>query len=187
MEEKDIVCCWNALISGYGMNGYGNDAIDLFMKMKSSGLIPDESTLVSILFSCSHAGLVDQGLEIFYLMVENWPIVPSLKHYACAIDLLARAGRLNGAYTLMKRIDLQPDICSALLTDCQVHKNIKMGIKISRKLFESIPNDVGAVCIALKHVCFSWDWDWDDVKSTRIYLRSRNLKKKPGFSSIEID
>ncbi|KAL2479980.1 Pentatricopeptide repeat-containing protein [Abeliophyllum distichum] len=65
MEEKDIVCCWNALISGYGMNGYGNDAIDLFMKMKSSGLIPDESTLVSILFACSHAGLVDQGLEIF--------------------------------------------------------------------------------------------------------------------------
>ncbi|KAL2468390.1 Pentatricopeptide repeat-containing protein [Forsythia ovata] len=184
MEEKDIVC-WNALISGYGMNGYGNDAIDLFIKMKGSGLIPDESTLVSILFACSHAGLVDQGLQIFDCIVENWSIVPSLKHYACVIDLLARAGRLNDAYTLMKRMDLQPDIYSALLSACRVHKNIEMGIKISQKLFESRPNDVGQY-VLLSNM-YALAGNWDDVKSTRIYLRSRNLKKEPGFSTIEID
>ncbi|CAA2940962.1 pentatricopeptide repeat-containing At3g57430, chloroplastic [Olea europaea subsp. europaea] len=184
MEEKDIVC-WNALISGYGMNGYGNFAIDLFMKIKGSGLIPDGSTMVSILCACSHAGLVDQGLEIFNQMVANWSIVPSLKHYVCVIDLLARAGRLDDAYALMKRMDVHPDIYSALLSACQVHKNVEMGIKISRKLFESRPNDVGQY-VLLSNM-YALAGNWDDAKSTRIYLRSRKLKKEPGFSSTEID
>ncbi|KAL2501522.1 Fructokinase-like protein 1 [Forsythia ovata] len=109
-------------------------------EMKGSGLIPDEkSTLVSILFACSHAGLVDQGLEILDSMVENWSIVPSLKHYACVIDFLARAGRLNDAYTMMK--------------------NIEMGIKISRKLFESSPNDVGKTLAAVANDEEVFDYD----------------------------
>lgn len=186
MAEKDVAC-WNALISGYGMIGCGNEAIDTFLKMKHSGLSPDESTLVSVLYACSHAGLVAQGLQIFYQMSEVWNLTPSSKHYACVIDLLGRSGRINEAYSVMKRMHLQPglDIYSSLLTACKTHRNFELGDKISQELIQLRPNDVGYY-ILLSNM-YALAGNWESARMTRISLKLSNLKKNPGLSSIEIN
>ncbi|KAL9174079.1 hypothetical protein ABFS82_02G029100 [Erythranthe guttata] len=185
MEEKDVAC-WNTLISGYGMIGCGNEAIELFSQMKNSGLVPDESTFVSVLCSCSNTGLVDLGLQIFDRMQKLWNIIPSSKHYACVIDLLGRSGRVNEAYSLMKRMHLQPgvEILSSLLTACRIYKNLEVGIEISRKLFELKPNDAGYYVLLSNMYALAGDWDC--ARTSRTYLKSNNLKKNPGVSSIEI-
>lgn len=186
MDEKDVAC-WNALIAGYGMIGRGNEAIELFLKMKYSGLSPNESTLVSVLCACSHSGLVAQGLQIFYHMTEVWNIVPNSKHYACVIDLLGRAGRLNDAYSLMKRMHLQPglEIYGSLLTACKIHRNFELGVEISRELFQLKPNDAGYYVLLSNMYALAGNWAF--ARMTRISLKLNNLKKNPGLSSIEIN
>ena len=186
MGEKDVVC-WNAMIAGNGMNGYGTDAIDLFLQMKGSGLDPDESTFVSVLYACSHAGMVYEGLQIFYHMVKTSHDIPNLQHYACVIDILGRAGQLDAAYSFINNMPFQPDfdVYSTLLGACRIHGNIKLGHEISQKIFEMEPNDAGYY-VLLSNM-YALAGNWEGVKMTRASLRSKRLKKDPGFSSIEIN
>ncbi|KAL6546065.1 hypothetical protein OROGR_009939 [Orobanche gracilis] len=186
MEEKDVAC-WNALISGYGMFGCGEKAIALFSKMTCSGIYPDGSTLVSVLCACSHAGLVDIGLQIFDHMTENWNISPNLKHYACIIDLLGRVGQTNDAYLLMKEMHIQPspEMYCSLLASCRVHRDFELGNEISREIIQLKPNDAGYY-VLLSNM-YALAGNWDSARASRIVLKSNDLKKNPGFSSIEID
>ncbi|XP_057965085.1 pentatricopeptide repeat-containing protein At3g57430, chloroplastic-like [Malania oleifera] len=186
IKEKDVVC-WNAMIAGNGMVGYGHDAVDLFLQMNASGINPNESTFVSILHACSHAGMVDQGLFIFDRMVKDWHIVPNLRHYACVVDLMGRAGRLDDAKSLISSMPLQPDsgVYGALLGACRVHGNIEMGLDISQKFFELEANDAGYY-VLLSNM-YASAGNWGGVQMTRALLRSNGLKKDPGFSSIEIN
>ncbi|KAF5195140.1 Pentatricopeptide repeat-containing protein [Thalictrum thalictroides] len=186
MVGKDVVC-WNAMISAYGMNGHGGEAIDLFFKMKGSGISPDESTLVCVLCACSHAGMVDQGSSLFNHMTEEWNIVPNLQHYACMVDLLGRVGRLDDANTLIRNMPLQPDaaVYGALLSACRVHRNIELGLAVSEKLFELDPDDAGFY-VLLSNM-YASAGNWDGVQMTRVSLREKGLKKIPAYSSTEVD
>lgn len=47
------VVSWSAMITGYGMHGYGEAAISCFSKMK-----PDHIIFIGVLSACSHMGLV---------------------------------------------------------------------------------------------------------------------------------
>lgn len=186
MVKKDVVC-WNAMIAANGMNGCGADAIDLFLQMKDLGLNPDAATYVCVLCACSHAGLVDQGIRIFYSMVDESDVMLNLQHYACVIDLLGRAGRLDDACSLLKNMPWQPDVSiyGALLGACRNHGNVSLGLEISEKLFELDPQDAGYYVLLAN--MYAVAGNWEGVKTTRVALRSKGLKKAPGFSSIEID
>ncbi|KAF9608835.1 hypothetical protein IFM89_011873 [Coptis chinensis] len=186
IKARDVVC-WNAMISGYGMHGYGGDAIGIFSLMKGSGINADDATLVCVLCACSHAGMVGEGISLFNHMVEEGHIVPNLQHYTCMVDLLGRAGRLDDAYSLIKKMPLQPDapVYGALLGACRVHRNIELGVEVSNKLFELNPDDAGFYVLASN--MYAAAGNWDGVKMTRVSLRSKGLKKTPGLSSTEID
>jgi len=54
---------WNSMISGYARHGLGMKALEIFEEMQRSREIPDHVTFVSVLSACSHAGLVERGLE----------------------------------------------------------------------------------------------------------------------------
>ncbi|KAF6134765.1 hypothetical protein GIB67_002166 [Kingdonia uniflora] len=62
------------------------------MKELGSALDPDKATFSAVLSACSHAGLVDEGRQIFSLMVEEYCVEPGIEQYSCIIDLLGRAG-----------------------------------------------------------------------------------------------
>ena len=48
----------------------GQDALELFRKMKADGLVPDAYSFVALLSACSHAGLIDEGRQIFCAMKD---------------------------------------------------------------------------------------------------------------------
>ncbi|RVW44380.1 putative pentatricopeptide repeat-containing protein [Vitis vinifera] len=52
--------------------------------------------------ACSHAGLVDEGLRYFKLMVGDYNINPDQEIYGCEVDLLGRAGKVEEAYELIE-------------------------------------------------------------------------------------
>ncbi|XP_052210844.1 pentatricopeptide repeat-containing protein At4g19220, mitochondrial isoform X2 [Diospyros lotus] len=62
LPEKSVAA-WNSMISAYGFHNNGQKAIEIFDKMIESGTRPTKSTFVSLLSTCSHLGLLDEGLE----------------------------------------------------------------------------------------------------------------------------
>jgi pentatricopeptide repeat protein len=49
LVKKDAVS-WNVMINGYGLNGNGEAALDLFLRMKLSGIRPNGITFSSVRF-----------------------------------------------------------------------------------------------------------------------------------------
>ncbi|KAL8495099.1 hypothetical protein ACS0TY_019313 [Phlomoides rotata] len=54
---------------------------------------------------------------------EKYGIVPRLEHYACMVDLLGRAGKIDEAYGIVQRMPIEADLFGwgALLGACRQH------------------------------------------------------------------
>jgi pentatricopeptide repeat protein len=128
MPRKSIIS-WTALITGYGMHGHGDVAVNLFQMMVSKGIRPDNVAMVGLLSACSHAGLYDEGRKYFSAMESAYQLRPTLEHYTCIIDLLGRAGRLEEARELISSMPMAADgaVWGALLGACKIHKNVEIG------------------------------------------------------------
>ncbi|KAK6945092.1 Pentatricopeptide repeat [Dillenia turbinata] len=92
---------WSAVISGVAMNGHARKSLELFYKMVGGGIQPNEITFVAILSACTHAKFVEEGLKLFEKMSTCYEVEPQLEQYACFVDLLARAGKLDEAEKLI--------------------------------------------------------------------------------------
>ncbi|KAL0354104.1 UNVERIFIED_CONTAM: Pentatricopeptide repeat-containing protein [Sesamum angustifolium] len=58
--DKDVVV-WTAMIMGYGLHGWGREAINLFNEMKDAEVHPNDVTFLALITACSHCGLVEEG------------------------------------------------------------------------------------------------------------------------------
>uniref|UniRef100_A0A0V0I100 Putative pentatricopeptide repeat-containing protein-like n=1 Tax=Solanum chacoense TaxID=4108 RepID=A0A0V0I100_SOLCH len=136
ITEKNVVT-WNAMISAYGLHGCGREALVLFDQMLHSGVSPTGVTFLCALYACSHAGLVEEGQKIFHSMSHDHDTEPLPEHYACMVDLLGRAGKLENALEFIYEMPLEPGPAEwgALLGACMVHKNIDLARLASDKLF----------------------------------------------------
>ncbi|XP_031284621.1 pentatricopeptide repeat-containing protein At1g26900, mitochondrial-like [Pistacia vera] len=128
MKNKDVKC-WTTMIFGYGVHGQARDAVNLFYKMADEGFRPNNVTFLAVLSSCSHGGLVIEGMNCFEKMVVEYGIAPKIEHYGCLVDLLGRAGLLEEAYNLIKSLPIKVDATAwrALLSACRVYGNVKLG------------------------------------------------------------
>ncbi|VVA11193.1 PREDICTED: pentatricopeptide, partial [Prunus dulcis] len=142
ISEPDIVS-WNGLISGLASTGHISSALSTFDDMRLAGFKPDSITFLLVLFACSHGGLVELGLEHFQSMREKHEIAPQLDHYACLVDLLGRAGRLEDAMEVIMTMPFKPDalIYKTLLGACKSHRNIALGEYVARQGIELDPSD----------------------------------------------
>ncbi|KAK9122399.1 hypothetical protein Syun_020016 [Stephania yunnanensis] len=178
---------WSALIAGYGYHGFGSKALDLFEQMKSEGFTPDETVFLSVLSACSHSGLVFEGKEYFNLMRKAYNVIPGTKHYACMIDLLGRAGLVDEALDLIKRMPVEADanVWGALLSSCKTVGNVKVAEYASKRLFE-LESDSPDYHVLLANI-YAGCGKWDDVSSIRSVIRSKGEKKTPGCSFVEVN
>lgn len=53
MPDRNLVCSWTSLISGYARIGLADDALKIFMTMLKENLCPESDTMVSVLSACS--------------------------------------------------------------------------------------------------------------------------------------
>eukprot|EP01018_Ginkgo_biloba_P034994 Gb_38301 [translate_table: standard] len=186
MPNRDVVS-WSAMIAGYGMHGHGGDALALFSQMQQIGLKPNNITFISVLSACSHAGLVDEGKQFFDCMLRDYCITPTVKHYACMVDLLGRAGCLDEALDFINNMPLEPDasVWGALLGACRIHCNLELGKHVAECLFVLEPESAG--CYVLLSNIYAVAGRWDDVEKVRTLMKDRGLKKTPGCSFIEVN
>nr|GMD36740.1 pentatricopeptide repeat-containing protein At3g16610 [Ipomoea batatas]GMD38360.1 pentatricopeptide repeat-containing protein At3g16610 [Ipomoea batatas] len=186
MYTRDVVS-WNAMISGYGIHGRGREAILVFNDMLNVGRKPDEITFISLLFACSHSGLVAEGKHWFHTMCEEFKIVPRMDHYLCMVDLLGRADLLDEAYSLVQAMPFEPDvrIWSALLAACRIHRNIELAEEVSNKIHSLGPESPGN--FVLLSNLYSTAGRWDDAAHIRIVQKDSGFKKSPGCSWVEVN
>ncbi|KNA07514.1 hypothetical protein SOVF_170900 [Spinacia oleracea] len=181
MEEKNVIS-WSSLIDGYAKHGYGHEAMSLYRKMEHEGLKPNDVTFLSILFACSHAGLIKEGWECFNNMVDKHNISPTEKHYSCMIDVLARGGQLEEAFNLMQKMNIQPNAShwGAILGASKVHGDICLGKLAAKHLFNlDTKNSSNYVALASIYAASGlWNDSWDTHK----LMEENNLNKNPGCS-----
>ncbi|XP_042484747.1 pentatricopeptide repeat-containing protein DOT4, chloroplastic [Macadamia integrifolia] len=185
MPVKDLVS-WTVMIAGYGMHGRGKDAIAVFSEMHRTGIKPDGISFIAILYACSHSGLVGEGWRLFNFMRNDCKIEPKLEHYACMVDLLARAGHLTKAYKFIEMMPLEPDstVWGALLCGCRIHRDVKLAEKVAERVFELEPENTGYY-VLLANI-YSEAEKWEEVKKLRERTGRKGLKKNPDCSWVEI-
>eukprot|EP00268_Persea_americana_P051186 TRINITY_DN5633_c0_g1_i1.p1 TRINITY_DN5633_c0_g1~~TRINITY_DN5633_c0_g1_i1.p1 ORF type:complete len:623 (+),score=82.37 TRINITY_DN5633_c0_g1_i1:332-2200(+) len=184
MGARDVVS-WNTMIGGYGMHGHGRAALELLQQMRQSATQPNSVTFTSVLSACSHSGLVDEGLNLFNILNRDFNFEPTMEHYACVVDLLARAGRFAETIDFIKKMSINPDgtVWGSLLAACRVHQNINFGRLAAENLFRIEPGNPGNY-VTLSNI-YARAGRWDDAKRVRKLMESRGLIKPSGYSWVE--
>ncbi|KAK1281002.1 putative pentatricopeptide repeat-containing protein [Acorus gramineus] len=185
MNVEDTVS-WTTMINGYAEHGYNKEAIDLFEKMLTVGLKPDHVTFIGVLNACSHVGLVDLGFHYFNSMRPKYQVNRGREHYGCMVDLLCRAGRLDEAESMILSMPFRADevVWSTLLRACRIHGDAECGSRTAKRILECEP-DCATTHITLSNIYAALAM-WSDVADVRKLMRSRGVKKEPGWSWIEI-
>ncbi|XP_059627887.1 pentatricopeptide repeat-containing protein At2g40720 [Cornus florida] len=185
MPQKNLVT-WNSMIAGYGSHGECLKAISLFDEMKRLGIRPDDITFLSLISSCNHSGLVDEGLKLFQSMRVEYNIEPMMEHYVNIVDLLGRAGCLNDAYSFIRKMPIEPDrsVWLCLLSACRAHRNTELGELAAHNLLKMEPNR-GSNYVQLLNLYVEARLP-DKAAKLRASMRQRGLKKIPGCSWIEV-
>ncbi|XP_071685839.1 putative pentatricopeptide repeat-containing protein At1g56570 [Rutidosis leptorrhynchoides] len=183
MSSRDLVS-WTSMMIGYGSHGRGNEAVELFNEMVSSGVKPDTIVFMAVLTACSHAGLVDQGLSYFKLMTSEYKIIPNQEIYACVIDMFGRGGRLKEAYDMIQTLPFKPDesVWAAFLGACRAHGQPIMGNM--KHILDLRPKKTGIYVLLANMYAAEGKWD-DRAKMRKLVNRSGN-KKVAGRSWVEI-
>lgn len=185
IRHKDLVH-WTVMLTGYGVNGFGKEAVELYQEMQRVGLKPDEYTCIGLLMACGHSGMVQEGLNFFEEMENVHGLEPKLEHYACAVDLLGRAGRLNDAAKLLDEIPGRPDgrVLSSLLCACRIHGDLGLGERVVEKLLELEPDKSEHYVLASN--LYASFGKWDEVRRIRGKINEAGLYKDPGYSWIDV-
>ncbi|KAL5557116.1 hypothetical protein UlMin_039352 [Ulmus minor] len=116
MPKPDIVS-WTSLIVGYTQHGQPNEALQIFELLLKSGEKPDHVTFVGVLSACTHAGLVDKGLEYFHSIKEKHLLRYTANHYACIF------------------------LWASLLGGCRIHGNLELAKRAAESLFKIEPEN----------------------------------------------
>ncbi|KAJ0969360.1 hypothetical protein J5N97_022237 [Dioscorea zingiberensis] len=185
MSDRDGIS-YTSLIAGFGMQGDGQSAVELFEDMIEYGIKPDHVSMVAILSACSHSGLVSEGEVLFNKMVNLYGIAPHMEHFSCMVDLYSRAGLLSKAEEMLNGATLPPTAAmwAALVGACQVHGNTEIGERAARKLLEMKTDNAGHyVLIANMYAAAGC---WEELAKVRTLMRDLGVRKAPGCAWVDL-
>lgn len=185
MRDKDLVV-WNAAISGLAINGLVVAAFALFSQMEKSGIQPNGNTFIGLLSGCAHAGLVDDGRRYFNGMSSFFSLTPSIEHYGCMVDLLARAGLLGEAHKLIKSMPMKANavVWGALLGGCRLHRDTQLAEHVLKQLIELEPWSSGNY-VLLSNI-YSASRKWNEAADIRSRMNEQGIQKIQGCSWVEV-
>ncbi|KAK6152711.1 hypothetical protein DH2020_012350 [Rehmannia glutinosa] len=185
LPRPDLVS-WTSLINGYAQNGQPHEALKLFDLLLKSGNQPDHITFIGVLSACTHAGLVDKGVEYFHSIKEKHGLSHTADHYACVVDLLSRSGRFREAEDIINKMPIKPDkfLWASLLGGCRIHGNFELAERAAEALFQIEPENA-ATYVTLANI-YATAGKWSEVAEIRKLMDERGVVKKPGMSWIDV-
>ncbi|KAJ7542131.1 hypothetical protein O6H91_10G091000 [Diphasiastrum complanatum] len=186
MSERNVVS-WSAMIAGYAQNGLGKEALALYEQMKQEGVQPDNVTFTCVLSACAHSRLVDEGRYVFDSMCKDHDVTPTKEHYACMVDLLARAGCWADAELFINKMPIQPDsvVWMTLLGAARNHGHVEIGRRAFDLVVKLEPKNA-APYVLLSNI-YAAAGRKDELAKIRNEMKDAGVKKIPGCSWIEVD
>ncbi|KAI3966718.1 hypothetical protein MKW92_047128 [Papaver armeniacum] len=178
---------WNSIIMGFAHHGLTSKSLLLYQEMTKSGFNPTSITFTAVLFACSHAGLVEEGIHFYETMVSYYGISPSVEHCTCLVDLLGRAGYLHEAENFLRSSPFSSDsgLWRSLLAACGVQKNIEVGVRAAKECLRLDPQDSTA-CVILSNIYASKQL-WDEVTRIRDLMRKMGVEKESVAAGLRLE
>lgn len=185
MAEKNTVT-WSAMIGGYGKQGDSNECLELFSDMLKENVEPTDIVFTTILSACSHTGMITEGWRYFDKMCHTYNFIPSMRHYVCMVDLLARSGSLDEALEFIEKMPIQPDctVFGTFLHGCCMHSRFDLGDLAVRKMLELYPDDAGHYML-MSNLNAS-EGRWAQASQLRDLMKRSGLRKQIGCTQIDL-
>ncbi|OQU78684.1 hypothetical protein SORBI_3008G031200 [Sorghum bicolor] len=209
MPERDVIS-WNSLISGYAKLGMYSRALDVFRDMWKNDIEPTELTVVSALGACAevgelelgrgihdylkskgieadgHSGLLNEGRVYFKSMIEDYKIVPSMKHYGCIINMLCRYGKVHEAYQMINDMPVKANsvLWKMVMAACRVHGHFDIADRAVHRMHELMPMDDGDVITVSN--AYAEAERWDDVEHLRTKVIGCSGSKHAAHSQVHV-
>uniref|UniRef100_A0A7N0TD28 DYW domain-containing protein n=1 Tax=Kalanchoe fedtschenkoi TaxID=63787 RepID=A0A7N0TD28_KALFE len=127
--SKDDLMSWDTMIRGLAKNDLGEEAIDIFTELKSTGLKPDGRIFIGVFAACGTVGDVIEGMLHFRSMSERYGLTPSMEHYVGVVEMLGHAGYLDNALEFIENMPVDPsvDVWETMMHVCRVQGNVELG------------------------------------------------------------
>ncbi|KAH7420584.1 hypothetical protein KP509_13G013300 [Ceratopteris richardii] len=166
--HKDRIS-WNALISGYAMQGNFDCALLYLRDMQQHGLEPDSYSYTSIIDACSHAGDSHTCLALLRGMTKQHFMNLNLEEFNCIVDALGRSGLLDNAKELLQSLPCPPEDIGwmSLLTSFRTHGSLFVAVQ-SAHCDEDIEPD---------NMCMSKGYRMSSQETTHVQARVKRLEK----------
>ncbi|KAL8138625.1 hypothetical protein V2J09_004626 [Rumex salicifolius] len=188
MNCRDVVS-WNSMLMGYSNHGMTDEALELFNTMIKSGATPDSVTFLNLLSACSHAGLLNQGSQLFRTMSEIYGVKPDIQHCVSIINLLGREGKVEEAEQFVLSLQSQQGVAvwGALLGICTLNDmndeiNTMVAKRASDQLLQLDPTNIPAHVVLCKRLVSTGHYE--DERMFRKEMRVKGVKKIPGHSWV---
>uniref|UniRef100_A0A0E0K7A4 Pentatricopeptide n=1 Tax=Oryza punctata TaxID=4537 RepID=A0A0E0K7A4_ORYPU len=185
MAERDVFA-YTAMISGLSDHGRSVEAIELFGRMQEEGVRPNEVTLICVLSACGRAGgLVTRAREIFGSMAAVYGMEAGVEHYGSMVDVLGRAGMVEEALDLVRRMPMRPDsyVLGAVLNACVARGDTEAGKEVAARMAELGLDRHSGVQVQLSNL-YAGRGKWEEVVGVR---RGMEERKVPGCSMVVVD
>ncbi|KAJ8758704.1 hypothetical protein K2173_000425 [Erythroxylum novogranatense] len=101
--DKDIVL-WNLLVHAYAKAKRPLDALDLFMRMENEQVIPDESTMVSVLAACASLTDLHSG-RLAHQFINYHNIRQDIVLKTALIDMYFKCGSMEEALVTFYKME----------------------------------------------------------------------------------
>ncbi|CAD5320399.1 unnamed protein product [Arabidopsis thaliana] len=183
--QRDLIS-WNSMIAVYAHHGHGKEAIEMYNQMRKHGFKPSAVTYLNLLFACSHAGLVEKGMEFFKDLVRDESLPLREEHYTCLVDLCGRAGRLKDVTNFINCDDarLSRSFYGAILSACNVHNEVSIAKEVVKKVLETGSDDAGTY--VLMSNIYAANGKREEAAEMRMKMKEKGLKKQPGCSWVKV-
>ncbi|KAF6151357.1 hypothetical protein GIB67_040630 [Kingdonia uniflora] len=185
---------WAAMIGGFALHGLANKAIcSLGRMVKEGGVCPDGVVLLGVLTGCTHTRLEEEGIDLLEHMEGRYVVVPKHDHYSCTVNLLCRAGRLDKALELIRRMPMKPlaSVWDALLSACSIKGNVELTELAAKELLDLDPSSGVGVGKDVSYVQLSNIYvgaqRCNDARRVQKMMGERGIKKTPGCNVVEVN
>ncbi|XP_030550021.2 pentatricopeptide repeat-containing protein At1g08070, chloroplastic [Rhodamnia argentea] len=138
------VVSWNAMIAGYSESGQFEEAIETFRGMQKANVMPNESTMVTVLSACAQSGSVELGKWI-HRWIEDHRMESNLRLVNALVDMYSKCGDVETAQGLFDGMPQKDVISWNVMIGGHTHMNrYKEALVLFREMLKLNvePNDV---------------------------------------------
>ncbi|KAH7353034.1 hypothetical protein KP509_19G076100 [Ceratopteris richardii] len=149
LPVRDVVS-WTALIAGYSLYGYNEEAIDCYEKMKQDGSSPDDVTFACVLKACGSIGAFEKGEEVHAEIAREGLLGKFCLIGNALVDMYAKCGALARAQEVFDKLPIQDKVCwTALIAGFCQHGYFRKALHLFNRMKEKAlsPDALTLTCI----------------------------------------